>query len=90
MQPVSFEESNCTYENNGGISINGIDVASAFQGHTKDDIPIVVTCWKMTEEELEEFQRTGRIWVLTLGHVIPIQQLFATKPLERKNKNEGT
>lgn len=84
MQPVSFEESNCVYENVGGISINDIEVSAAFQGHTNDGIPIVVTCWKMTKEELEEFQRTGRIWVLTLGHEIPIQQLFATKPLKQR------
>lgn len=83
MQPISFEESNCNYENHHGFTLNGINIVSAFKGESKDGIPIVVTCWKMTEEELEEFQRTGKIWILSLGTELPLQQPLANKPIER-------
>lgn len=28
-----------------------------------DNLPTVVSCWKLTTEEVNELLRTGRIWV---------------------------
>lgn len=47
-----------------------------------DGIPVVVSCWKLTQEELKEFQRTGRIWLIVAGNTIPPVILTAIKPFK--------
>lgn len=39
-----------------------------------------ISCWKVTAEELEEIQRTGRIWVRVLGNTTFPLLVTGTKP----------
>ena len=36
-----------------------------------DGMPVVVSCWKVTPEELAEIQRTGRVWLAIWGESMP-------------------
>jgi hypothetical protein len=37
----------------------------------QDGTPVLISCWKVTAEELREIERTGRVWVLVAGHSMP-------------------
>jgi hypothetical protein len=41
---------------------------------------IVVSCWKLTSDELDEFNRTGRVWLLVYGKTMPPVALSANNP----------
>ena len=47
-----------------------------------------ISCWKMTKEELEEIQKTGRIWLYIYGDQHPPVGLGANSPFE-KDKEDG-
>lgn len=47
--------------------------------------PIVVTCWKMTEEDWDEFKRTGRIYLVARmlnNGTVPDCEITIKKPWE--------
>ncbi len=48
-------------------------------GHT---IPVVISCWKMTAEELAEVQRTGRVWLMVWGQTMPPACLDGINPFK--------
>jgi hypothetical protein len=42
--------------------------------------PVMVTAWELTDDEVAEVQRTGRIWLGIMGTVHPPIWLAATNP----------
>lgn len=82
MEAVSFDQSNgylsrpsdMTDEECGPLSIARVAYPNGMTG--------VVSCWKLTVEELAEFQRTGRIWLGVLGGTMPPVWLSAKNPFE--------
>jgi hypothetical protein len=47
---------------------------------TSDEMPVVISCWKVTQEELEEIQRTGRVWLMVYGVTMPPVVLCGVRP----------
>ncbi len=45
-----------------------------------DGTPVVVSCWKMTKDEIDEFHRTGRVWLIVAGQTMPPVSLTAINP----------
>ena len=43
----------------------------------------VVSCWKPTKEEMEEIQRTGRVYLAVMGPVMPPVVVDGFNPIER-------
>lgn len=61
-EPTNFDESNIVMDPPPGVSQDECSSINAFtDGHH------FITCWKVTAEELEEINRTGRIWLCQLG-----------------------
>ena len=68
MTPTSFPESNGYFDKPDGMSRDDCDALSTFtylDPHLK--IPVIISCWKPTKEELEEINRTGRVWAYHYG-----------------------
>lgn len=42
--------------------------------------PAIVSCWQLSPEELEEVQRTGIVWVNTLGQTLAPFSVFTKNP----------
>ncbi len=82
MKPVDFEDKNLV------LTAPGCGPLPALQ--TKDNC--IVTCWEMSEKEMKEFQKTGRIWlsVISLKHppvCMSVEQPY-TMFKEEINKND--
>lgn len=39
---------------------------------TYDDSIAFMSCWKLTQEELDEVNRTGKIWLIVLSSMPPV------------------
>lgn len=48
---------------------------------TLNGFPVVISCWKLTEEELAEINRTGRVWLTVVGVSMPPVKLDGVKPI---------
>ncbi len=80
MYPASFEESNLTLNKPPQLTHDQCQTIAAFKGKMQDGLPIIVTCWKFDQKELEEIQKTGRIWIIAVGETTQPMCPVAKKP----------
>jgi hypothetical protein len=80
MTPVEFKEQNCTYAKDQPEYIP----LPAF----RDDQGRVISCWKLTPEEIAKISETGIIWVSLLTFNQPLQpiRLDVDNPFEEPKK----
>ena len=82
MIPSSFPESNNYLNPPDGVDVNTCQVLSVWQGPSADGVPLVISCWKPTKEELEQLNRTGRIWLYVWGATMPPVALLTKHPFK--------
>lgn len=81
MVPADFAESNGVLSRPPDMTDEECDPLCVLHSNLPDQTPVVVSCWKVTKEELEEIQRTGRVWLIVVGHTMPPVILSGIKPL---------
>lgn len=84
MTPASFAESTHVMGRPADMTDEQCGPLSVAIGDC-DDHPVVVSCWKLTTEELAEFQRTGRIWLIIHSLQMPPVTLTANNPFTAGN-----
>lgn len=82
MIPVAFDEENTILQTPPGTPIENCEAISVFAGPNEGGYPVIVSCWKMTREEVDEVQRTGRIWMTVLGYGMQPVVLSGTSPFK--------
>jgi len=78
MEPCGFAESNAVLSR--PPDMEDCDALSVLRGQDLQNRPVVVSCWKVTAEELEEIKRTGRVWLLLWGPSMPPATVSGIKP----------
>jgi hypothetical protein len=71
MIPTAFDEENCVLDGPPGTTSAEVAPLSVWRGVQLDGTPVVISCWKVTKEELERIQKTGRIWIYVMGDTMP-------------------
>lgn len=72
MIPSGFPQSNHVFDKPADMDRDSCDALSVELGIYQDlKVPIVQSCWKLTKDELEEVNRTGRIWLCVCGTMMP-------------------
>lgn len=85
MNPTSFEESNTYYDKPESMSYEECQALSVFRGKDVSGADIVISCWKPTKEELEEINRTGRVWCYHFGTLLQPHALSGHNPFQDSN-----
>ena len=80
-EPASFDESNAVLDRPQGMTDEECAPLSVCRATTPEGYPVVVSCWKLTREELDEINRTGRVWLMLWGVTMPPAYVTGTKPL---------
>ncbi len=81
MFPASFTESNETLNGLTDLAQGDECVAlSILRTETVNGTPCMVSCWKLTAEEMAEIVKTGRVWLVVIGKRMPPVILSGTKP----------
>lgn len=65
-EATSFPESNSFLNPPDGMTEEECGVLSIAKGEA-NGWPVIISCWKLDQEELDEVIRTKRIWLMTLG-----------------------
>jgi hypothetical protein len=68
MIATAFTEENAVLDGPPGTTSEQVESLSVCRCENENGVPVLVSCWKVTKEELEEIQRTGRVWLIVLGH----------------------
>jgi len=81
MIPSSFKESNTWLDAPDGLECDPLSICR--MDIVMDDgqkVPVVISCWKLTPDELEEVNCTGRVWLTVLGTTTQPVILSGHKP----------
>ncbi len=73
MEPIKFKEQNTTYVAEGCLDL---------PAHTAEDQ--IISCWKLTEEEIKTINETGVIWFSVKGQKQPPIWLGVETPFVRE------
>lgn len=85
MNPTSFDESNHVLGAPKGMSADEcLPLSVCMTSNGQHDV--VVSCWKVTAEELEEIKKTGRVWLIVCGKTMPPVWLNGTSPFVHGGK----
>lgn len=69
-EPVPFKEQNTTFTR--GENAESVCELPAYVGKIRIDetpnlYPCIISCWMLTEPEIQEIVRTGRVWLGVMG-----------------------
>jgi hypothetical protein len=80
MEPIKFKEQNVVYAENQKEYL-------PFPAY-RDESGRVISCWKLSPEELEEVSKTGVIWldILTFNQLLQPVMLRAESPFNGKEE----
>lgn len=67
MKPVKTKNTNCTLKGNNDDVID----LPVTRFEYDDGTPAVESCWKLSEEELKEINRTGKVYFRCFGNTHP-------------------
>ena len=89
MVACSFPESNGALSPPDGLTEDQVTSLAVWRGYApaegmEDPVPMTISCWKPTKEEMDEFQRTGRVWLFIWGGSMPPACLSMTNPFQTR------
>jgi hypothetical protein len=89
MEACSFPEENLILEPPLNVTAEQCNMLPVYTGMIeaegfKKKVPAIISCWKVTKEELEEIQCTGRIWLYVYGRGMPPVALSGKSPFGSK------
>lgn len=84
MEPTSFEQSNHVFDKPENATYEECQALSTFVGPLPNGQPVVISCWKCTKEELEEINKTGRVWVYHWGINLQPHAVSGTNPFNQE------
>jgi hypothetical protein len=71
MIATGFAEENTVLSKPPELTADECDALSVWCGSLQNGEAAVISCWKVTAEELDAIIRTGRVWVIVLGETMP-------------------
>ncbi|HUR65456.1 MAG TPA: hypothetical protein VMZ03_03830 [Chitinophagaceae bacterium] len=85
MLPIDFPEANVTFQKPAGWTDEQCSDLRVHCGNVKIDeagteMPAIISCWKLSKEDLEQIQHTGVIWLSITGRSMPPVSIFTEIP----------
>lgn len=85
MLPVDFPARNFVYQKPEGWTDEQCSDLPVWKGNAPIDdngntAPTIISCWKLSKEDLEEIQKTGEIWLSISSTGMPPVSLFTENP----------
>lgn len=89
MLPVNFPQSNKVYAKPEGWTDEECSDLNVWQGDapiegTNRTVPAIISCWRLSHEDLQEIQRTGIVWLSITGTAMPPVSVFTECPFEQE------
>lgn len=80
MLPTTFEGFNFVYTKPKDWTDEQCGDLPVFKGQTRDGFPCIISCWKLSKEDLKEIQKTRSIYLNIIGQGMPPVLLFTENP----------
>lgn len=79
MTPIDFRFSNHTFQKPEGWTDEQCTPLPVHI-HENNEFPGIISCWKLSEEDLQRINETGVVWLNVVGRTMPPVLLFTENP----------
>ncbi len=83
MLPTQFDQANFTFTKPEGWTDEQCMSLPVFKGTDTEGTPCIISCWRLSKEDLEDIQRTGVVWLNIIGHGMPPVSVFTENPFQQ-------
>lgn len=80
MPAVDFPESNFTFGKPSGMTDEQCLPLQVWKGKDDSGVPIIISKWTLSAEDLAEIQKTGAIYLIITGQGMPPVSLHVETP----------
>lgn len=77
-----FPESNFTFNKPANMTDDQCGPLKVHKGIDGENFPIIISKWKLTDEELEQIKTTGVVYLTIYGSGMPPVSLSVQSPLQ--------
>lgn len=83
MEAIKTETTNATFVAEGCFDLPGTKYKY------EDGTPVIETCWKLSDEDIEEITKNRCVFICMLGETVPPMRVDVRSELKRTvNKND--
>jgi hypothetical protein len=82
MFAADFPQSNDVIDKPPDMDRDDCEALNVFRGTDTEGQKVTISCWKVTAEELEEINKTGRVWVWHHGDWLQPHSCGGHNPFE--------
>lgn len=86
MIATAFNEDNIVLHPPEGVSSDEVQALSAFRGINSKGVPVIVSCWKVTDEELQSIIEHRKVWLVIAGNTMPPASVEGISPFIQVEK----
>lgn len=90
MKPTEFSEQNKVFTKPENMTDEQCLPLPVWHGTDQAGFPLIISCWKPTEEEINQIKETGVIWLSIVGKGMPPVSLTTESPFVVKPQTETT
>lgn len=74
MKPVDFPNRNFIYQKPPNMTDEECSPLPVFKGRDEMNYPVVISCWDLSEQDMEQLRKTGKIYLMmyTAGPICPV------------------
>lgn len=80
MIPIEFKEANFTFVKPANMTDEQCMSLPVYKGVDSAGFPIIISCWQLNKEDLEEIQRTGCVYLMIVSNSQPPVSLHIETP----------
>lgn len=84
MIPIDFEGSNITLNKPDNMTDEQCLSIKAYKGLNNDGFPCFITCWKPSEEELEQLKQGYCVWLSVLSNSFAPASIYVSVPMPKQ------
>lgn len=77
---VEFPESNFTFSKPSSMTDEQCAPLHVWKGKDDGGTPVIISCWQLSKEDLEEIQKNGKIYLTICGTGMPPVSLQTETP----------
>lgn len=82
MIPTTFEHANFVYTKPKGMTDEQCFDLPVYKGIDQDKNPVIISCWKLSKEDLEDVQKSGCVYLQIVSYAMPPVVLYTENPFE--------
>lgn len=82
MLPCDFPQRNHVFEKPKNMTDEQCFELPVFVGRNPEGFPCIISCWRLSKEDLDEINRTGVVWLNVISNTQPPVSVTVETPFE--------